>query len=337
MLSFAIWVTEQCNLCCKYCYENGITTRKHQMTDNIEEVIKFIKIISTRYSKDLILVTFHGGEPLLNFELIVKYVNRLKIEYDKRIQFGITTNGTILNERIAKFLVENFEEISISIDGIKMIHDKNRVFPSGRGSYDRVIKNIHFFKHKKRIRVRMTVTAESAKYFYDSIRDLYNKGFRYIVPAIAVNDTGWNENTFNQLYLSIKKLINDGYSDLEFLKRLLNTPIPMSSCKGGVKSFNISSQNKIFPCEYVIGIDEFCLGTVKNPIKIFEKEDMLINQYQKKNLSCCAECSYEIYCEATRCKYYNYLNSGNTNLPIDNQCKVEHLKYYIWRTLGCKS
>lgn len=38
--------------------------------------------------------------------------------------------------------------MTISIDGPKELHDKNRVFASGKGTYDKVIANIHKINKK---------------------------------------------------------------------------------------------------------------------------------------------------------------------------------------------
>ena len=44
------------------------------------------------------------------------------------------------------FFVENNVEITISLDGPQDIHDKNRIFPNGVGSFNTVIKNIESIK-----------------------------------------------------------------------------------------------------------------------------------------------------------------------------------------------
>lgn len=46
------------------------------------------------------------------------------------------------------------------------------------------------------------------------------------------------------------------------------------------------------------------------------------------------ECSYSGYCEAVRCKYYNYLNNNHLLKPNENQCSIEHIKYKVWKKYG---
>lgn len=57
-----------------------------------KNAIDFFKIKSRK--SDEVHIAFYGGEPLLNFDLIEKCINYIKINfYDKIVKFNITTNG----------------------------------------------------------------------------------------------------------------------------------------------------------------------------------------------------------------------------------------------------
>ena len=60
----------------------------------------------------------------------------------KKISFSVTTNGTLLTREIAGFLKENGISVCLSIDGPREIHDRNRPYASGRGSYEDVARGI---------------------------------------------------------------------------------------------------------------------------------------------------------------------------------------------------
>lgn len=339
MISVTIWITYKCNLRCKYCYENNRFATDNEETVQYNEIINFVKYIADANPRDEIIINFHGGEPLLFFDRIKDFVELLSTSLGQRdIYFGITTNGTLLNEEIIRYLNEKFNEISVSIDGIKRVHDKYRISADGRGSYDKIITNLNKSAiDKEKIRIRMTLTSYGVPFFYDSVCELYKKGYKYIVPAIAVNDPGWSEEKFEQLYGGIKELINNGFSDLKFLQKLLEDKKPFSPCAGGIKTFNIGCDNNVYPCEYVVGIKKFSLGNLS------DYKDVLCNgvkrnkSYLAMNKRDCQECSYKEYCEAERCKLYNYINSYDLLLPSDNQCQVEHLKYRVWRDFVCHS
>lgn len=149
-------VTQQCNLRCKYCVYSGdagnYINRQHQHKRMSFKTAKkgIDYLIAHSQNSNKINVGFYGGEPLLEFPLIrdcVYYANE-KAE-GKRISFSITTNATLLTDEIIDFLYAEDIMLSISLDGPRDIHNKNRVFAgSGIGSFDKIIKNLENIKIK---------------------------------------------------------------------------------------------------------------------------------------------------------------------------------------------
>ena len=101
-----------------------------------------------------IYISFYGGEPLLEFDLIKEVVffsEALARDDGKDVKFSMTTNGTLLTDEIIHFLVEHRFSVVVSLDGGKETHDRYRIFkskgPRGErhGSYDVVVKNMKRF------------------------------------------------------------------------------------------------------------------------------------------------------------------------------------------------
>lgn len=141
-------VTQNCNLKCRYCIYSGdgILSRKHNKKNMSWDIAKRTIDFFTKNSKfsDCINISFYGGEPMLNFDLIkksVEYCNNLL--FDKRIIYQITINGTILKDEHIKFFNENNFELTISLDGPAELHNINRRFATnGNGSHDVIYKNL---------------------------------------------------------------------------------------------------------------------------------------------------------------------------------------------------
>ena len=147
-------ITEQCNLRCKYCiysdkYPYHRNYSKKIMTFEIAKkaidlyMYYFIKMFQYNPKKRPTF-TFYGGEPLLEFKLITKiveYVIKKYSFYDP--MFNITTNGTLLSSEVIQYIakVKDFY-ISISLDGPKEEHDRNRVFSKNKGSFDQIFNNL---------------------------------------------------------------------------------------------------------------------------------------------------------------------------------------------------
>jgi len=147
-------VTQQCNLRCGYCPYSGdgelqrTHTNKRMSFETARKAIDFL--IHHSKEAEIVNIGFYGGEPLLEFELIKKCVEYIKKKAEgKKVSYVITTNATLLNEEIVEYFEKNDIRISISLDGPREIHNKNRRFASdGRGSFDTVMEKIEMIKNK---------------------------------------------------------------------------------------------------------------------------------------------------------------------------------------------
>lgn len=96
-------VTNQCNLRCKYCVYSGnfknFRTHSNKCM-SLEIAVKSIDYFLKHISKteNYKFLTFYGGEPLLNFDLISQVINYVKSKSNANIYYSITTNGTLLDE-----------------------------------------------------------------------------------------------------------------------------------------------------------------------------------------------------------------------------------------------
>lgn len=144
-------LTENCNLRCKYCIFSGNyeemrthTFQRMEKETALKSVQKYMDYIMEwkEYAPDKQpVISFYGGEPLLRFDLIQEVIAYVQ-QTGFKTMFSMTTNGTLLTDSIIEFLVTHNVMISVSLDGTKEMHDKNRVFANERGSFDAVYGNI---------------------------------------------------------------------------------------------------------------------------------------------------------------------------------------------------
>ena len=141
-------VTESCNLRCDYCvfgdHYDGF--RKHS-NKSLSEKMAFAAVEEFLESSTFPnAIMFYGGEPLLEFDLIrnvVFYAEKIATNKGKSLHFGVSTNGTLLdNEKILFFAEHNFS-VQISIDGPREIHDLYRRYAKTQDSvFETIIGNI---------------------------------------------------------------------------------------------------------------------------------------------------------------------------------------------------
>lgn len=146
-------ITEDCNFRCKYCvysgnYDHSRSHSKSCMNFTVaKKAIDYyfsLLEMGRRYNpKRKTAVSFFGGEPLINFNLIKKCVEYIESTYDIfETSYNLTTNGSLLDEDKAEWLMQNNISMLISIDGPKEEHDRNRVYRNGKGTFKDVMKNV---------------------------------------------------------------------------------------------------------------------------------------------------------------------------------------------------
>jgi uncharacterized protein len=134
-----IVLTDKCNFHCKYCFvKKGSVSMKKKLADKVVEIIKRNAFQWERPYQ----IFFYGGEPLLNKETMFYLVRKLSKVKSLNFSFGINTNASLINRKIAKkFKKYNFQVV-VSLDGWKEIHDQMRVYPNGKGTYYDTIRGL---------------------------------------------------------------------------------------------------------------------------------------------------------------------------------------------------
>ncbi|HSQ14932.1 MAG TPA: radical SAM protein, partial [Candidatus Binatia bacterium] len=195
--TLVLLLTTSCNLACRYCYEDreegcasagdgrggpgaaaGGGTPREMSLESLRGGVAYLLEHAGAGRK--VSVTFFGGEPLLRFPLIrsaVGEARRMATERGKEISFSITTNGTLLTRETAGFLKENGISVCLSIDGPREIHDRNRPYASGRGSYEDVARGIELLMENRNgfpvaARVTLGRGAVDVRKTFDHLRGL---------------------------------------------------------------------------------------------------------------------------------------------------------------------
>jgi len=138
------YVTDRCNLQCRYCVGHW-SNRKIQdfTTEEIFKIVDECKELGTVH------FTIHGGEIFLRKDVkeIVEYMKR------KGLYVNVVTNGILLPSRAED--IKGIDSLCISLDGREENHDYNR----GKGSYRAAMNAIRFSKERGfRFVVQATLT-----------------------------------------------------------------------------------------------------------------------------------------------------------------------------------
>jgi uncharacterized protein len=99
-------------------------------------------------------------------------------------------------------------------------------------------------------------------------------------------------------------------------------------CGGGITKFDILPNGDVYPCSVVAGLEQYKLGNILTGLEIDTEE--LCNIYNAPNKEC-SGCTYMKYCVGTKCKYLNVMNSDDFNKPSELLCRIENIKYKIYK------
>ena len=147
---FVIFPTYNCNLRCPYCYE-GTEKLSASMDDTtVENTINFVKTAAIENRSRAIVLGFYGGEPLLYPDIcciIAAPLSEWAAQNNIVYYSTLTTNGTLLNEKTAH-LLPYVASVHITVDGTEEMHNKVRVYPHGKGSFQEVMRAVEFMRDK---------------------------------------------------------------------------------------------------------------------------------------------------------------------------------------------
>ncbi|MCA9940472.1 MAG: radical SAM protein, partial [Anaerolineales bacterium] len=151
-------LTENCNLRCRYCFFSEaypLTRNRTYNTLSFETGRKAIDYFFAQARPAVLAhplrklaITFYGGEPLMASKTLQNLLTYAQENAPCELIFSLTTNGTLLQGEIAQTLVDFDVAINISLDGPQPDHDRNRVLPKGKGSFDLIMKNLKAFRQR---------------------------------------------------------------------------------------------------------------------------------------------------------------------------------------------
>ena len=287
VLNLWLIVSYFCNMQCIYCLGNGGNYGRTKNLMSKETAIEAINLFWKRRNKKAkkLKVTFFGGEPLTNKDLIkycLTYINDLCEHDGIKVKYMIDTNGTLIDEEMANLFKKNDFEVIVSIDGMEEIQNINRPLVNKKNSYLEVIKGLKILLSKEiEVTARITVTKNSVYCFYKTVCELWDMGFNNIYFDIvsSLDDEIRIGNAemdileeqlsllTNKIYCNIVEGKNYRLLDFDKKIELIHKRKIMSECSfyNGY-TYIVTPEKHIYNCFWLLGRDEFMIGTLKDRI-----------------------------------------------------------------------
>jgi len=294
-LSVCIWISDDCNLSCKYCYASPFSGRKI-------DSCRLYEILEELISLQVFGIVLAGGEPFMHpdcFDIIEYCVKR-------NVQTGVLSNGSLLNKssirRLADIVKGKKFILQISLDS-----NDPETNDKVRGHGTRIIENI---RELARTDIRMQMATVVTKYnaatahkiieeFYPAIKRYHFLNVQRTEKSLKYADLLLTSEEAKDFWLGLKKFSKNFPSDL-FLPSLRimlraakeedskemsvfhqQATFDCKTCSVGLTHINIDADFNVLGCD--IAKDFSNMGNVRD--KSFSEVWHSRQAYEIRNLS----------------------------------------------------
>jgi molybdenum cofactor biosynthesis protein A len=212
-----ISLTDKCNLNCIYCNPSDYKINKLQRNQilSFDELLRLINIFAGKLG--IKKIRFTGGEPLVRKDVLSFFQSVFSLKQKYGFETGITTNGTLLEDKLESLKKYSIDKLNISIDSLNPGKYK---FITGKDNLIEVLRSIKkaneliFNPLKLNVVVIKNINDDEILDFVDFIIDS-DMNVRFI-EYMPFGNNRWNKNEFIS-FDEIKNIIEDKYQLNEIL------------------------------------------------------------------------------------------------------------------------
>ncbi len=336
--ALCLHICHDCNLACDYCFASGGTyhTERDYMTFEVGKNAIDLLIANSGTRQNL-EVDFFGGEPLLSMTVvkqIVAYAREQEKKHNKLFSFTMTTNCLLLNDENIAYLNAEMDNIVLSIDGRKEVHNATRKTINGKECYDTILNNalkLRKVRGDKKYYVRGTFTSRNLDFSKD-ILALNDYGFDQIsVEPVVLPDQSvmaLKEEHLDQIFTEYEKFTEEyierrksgkWFNFFHFMIDLDHGPCPnkrLTGCGAGTEYLAVVPTGEIYPCHQFAGKQEYIIGNVFDGIQnqLIRDKFAKICVLSKRH---CTDCFAKYFCGGG-C----VANAQNFTGSLDGQYKI---------------
>lgn len=341
--ALCLHICHDCNLSCKYCFagKGKYKGKAEYMSEAVaKKAVDFL--IANSGNRKILEMDFFGGEPLMNFDVVkstVEYAKKEGKRTGKTFLFTLTTNGVLLNDEVAKWLNDEMENVVLSVDGRREVHDGVRKTVNGKGSYDVIIDNIKKFvkmRGDKHYYVRGTFTNKNLD-FGNDVLALADMGLDQISlePVVTAEDDPLHIckemlPDIKAEYRRLAKIYDDRRKKGEKLFNFFHFNIDIeggvclkkriSACGAGNEYFSVTPSGDMYPCHQFADKPEYKMGNVFTG-KLDEKIRSLFKNSSLYTKEKCRACFAKYHCSGG-CAANNANFNGDINKPYEITCEM---------------
>lgn len=340
--ALCLHVAHTCNLNCAYCFASQGRFHGDRALMSLETGRRALDfLIEHSGSRRNLEVDFFGGEPLMNWQTVkdlVAYARSREEESGKHFRFTLTTNGMLIDDDVIDFANREMDNVVLSLDGRKEIHDRLRLDYAGNGSYDRIVPKFQkLVQARGGVRYYMRGTFTHAN--PDFTKDLFHMadlGFTELSmepvvcapddpAALTAADLETVKGEYELLAKEMLKRRQEGrpITFYHYMLDLEGGPCiykRVSGCGSGTEYMAVTPWGDLYPCHQFVGEEAYKLGDIWNGVTntALREEFRACNAYARPE---CADCWAKLYCSGG-CAANAYHASGSIRGVYEAGCEL---------------
>ncbi|MBN2411870.1 radical SAM protein [candidate division KSB1 bacterium] len=256
-----LFLTNQCNLRCSYCYaSSGEYPRKTMSWEIARDAIDYVMESVRLHNAPVMTLGFHGGgEPTLNWNILTRSVDYARCLADKNrvpLQVSGSFNG-YWSRKILKYILNNFTELSLSFDGLPEVQNLQRPAMGNKESYPRVAETLHALDGADfPYGIRMTITNDTVDRLAESVAficDNFHPQKIQVEPAFAEGRAIENHSLIKDIRVFIDQFMR-AYSIAEKQKVTLFysgarlNALTTRFCLAACRAFVVTTEGDVTTC-----------------------------------------------------------------------------------------
>lgn len=269
-MELTLSLSHACNLRCSYCY----TGQKFARSMSRTTAERAIELALDRDPNGLVL-SFFGGEPLLEFELIKHTAEYARQRLDALspsapFRLQLNTNATLVDAEVEAFVREHLPLTAfVSLDGPEAIHDRHRLDVRGQGSHASVRRGLEGLQRAgARVALLAVVNPNTASSLDDVVDELLGVSADRIHLAINLRAT-WDDTALADLGAGLARAAARWGEAFRAGKRAIVEPlvtkilshlhaaIPCGSrCQLAAEELVVAPSGRIYPCGELVAQDD---------------------------------------------------------------------------------
>lgn len=278
LFSATVVLTLACNLACPYCFEEPFRDGQEMSEETGRVLVDYLISKHLEQGRNVEL-RFYGGEPLMAITRLKEIATPLlaaAADTGRTFSFSLVTNATLLIRAVVEELLPlGLKSVIITLDGPPEIHDQQRPFVSGKGSFKTIIDNLAAVYDLVTIKPGGNFTRDNYQRFPEMLDLLLEAG---IDPAqlgpVQFSPIHPKSGLFDP-HAAACVIANEPWlieANLFLREEILRRGFTVDKLQMGIcmidleQTLVVNFDGSLYKCPSLMGWPEFCVGTLADGV-----------------------------------------------------------------------